>query len=870
MTRIDGAVRVEHHSEPMGIGERSPRLSWKTAARPGWQQLGYELEVGLPEGPQVFRLESAEQVLVPWPARALVSRERVSVRVRVTGDDGDVSSWSEPTVLETGLLEPADWSAAPVRAPWAEDPDSDRRPPLLRRAFTLEGDIASARLYATAHGVYEAEINGVRVGRDILAPGWTVYDRRLRYQTYDVTEHLRAGENAIGAWMADGWYRGRLGFNGGHRNLYGSDLSLIAQLEVTYADGRRETISTDELWRASFGPVRFSGLYEGETYVVADEQPGWSAPAFDDASWAPVLLGHRDPGTFVAPDGEPIRCTEELVPQSVTRLPNGRLLVDFGQNLVGRLRIRVAGEAGTTVTMRHSEVLQNGTLYLRPLRQAAATDTLILDGAGEREWEPRFTYHGFRYAELEGWPGEFTAGKSSPVVARVYHTDMRRTGWFESSDLQLNRLHENVLWSMRGNFVDVPTDCPQRDERLGWTGDIQVFAPTASFLYDCAGMLSSWLSDLAEEQLEDGTVPWYVPVIPGGRQWTPIQPGAAWGDAAVLVPWTLYQRFGDADVLRRQYPSAKAWVDLVAGLAGEDHLWNTGRQLGDWLDPDAPPTDPAGGKTESSLVATAYFAWSARTLARSAEVLGYAEDAAHYTALARRITDAFLAAHVRHAGGMTSDSQTAYALAIHFELLPAELRAPAGDRLAELVRASGNKISTGFVGTPIVADALTATGHIETAYGLLLEEECPSWLYTVRQGGTTIWERWDSMLPDGTINPGEMTSFNHYALGSVADWMHRVIAGLSALVPGYREVLIAPRPGGGLTRAAAQHETPYGRIALSWTLEAEQLCVEVVIPTGVTARVDIPGIDTQHLGSGEHVLKGSWDSVSFPGSVVRA
>jgi len=868
MTHIDGVVRVEHHREPLGIGERTPRLSWKTSAEPGWKQLGYELEIGRGQERKVYAVDSADQVLVPWPGRPLESRERAAVRVRVTGEDGAASVWSQKIVLETGLLQVADWSATPVGASWPEDPDTDRRPPLLRRDFTLRGEISSARLYATAHGVYEAEINGARVGDDILAPGWTVYDRRIRYQTYDVTEHLRVGANALGAWMADGWYRGRLGFGGGYRNLYGEDLSLLAQLEVTYADGTREVIGTDEQWTACFGPIRFTGLYEGEAYVASDEQPGWSSPGFDDSTWSPVRLGQRDPATLVAPQGDPIRCTEERSPETVTRLSNGRYLLDFGQNLVGRLRLRVKAPAGTTITMRHSEVLQNGTLALRPLRQASATDTLVLDGGPEREWEPRFTYHGFRYAEIEGWPGELGAGADSPVIARVYHTDMQRTGWFESSNPLLNQLHENVRWSMRGNFVDVPTDCPQRDERLGWTGDIQVFAPTASFLYDCAGMLSSWLSDLAEEQLQDGTVPWYVPVIPGGKQWTPIQPGAAWGDAAVLVPWTLYERFGDLGILEQQYPSAKAWVDLLDRLSGESHLWNSGKQLGDWLDPDAPPTDPAAGKTESALVATAYFAWSTRTLARTAEALGHQGDAERYSALADEIVDAFVAEHVQESGAMTSDSQTAYALAIVFDLLPTGLRAQAGDRLAALVRGSGNRISTGFVGTPIVADALTATGHLEAAYGLLLEEECPSWLYTVKQGGTTIWERWDSMLPDGSINPGEMTSFNHYALGSVADWMHRVIAGLTPLAPGYRKVLVAPRPGGGLANAAAVHATAYGEVSIRWTLRGEELTVELEIPTGVTAVVDIPGVEPQTLDSGEHRLTARWDATPAVGELL--
>lgn len=858
MITIDGPVRFEHHTEPLGIGESAPRISWRTRAKNGFRQRAYELEAIIDGHTVCVREESADQVLVPWPFRQLHSREQVSVRVRVISDDGDISPWSQSAHLETGLLDAAQWKAQAIAAPWSEDPDSDRRPPIVRKSFRVDGEIVSARLYVTAHGVYETEINGHRIGDEILSPGWTVYSDRLRYRTFDVTEALTPGDNAIGAWLADGWYRGRLGFGGGSRNLYGQDLSLIAQLEIMLADGRRQQVVSDDSWKAAFGPIRYSGLYEGETYVAGDEQPGWSSPAFDDSEWRDVATRERDPKTLVAPDGPPVRCTEELQPVSVRTLSNGRVLLDFGQNLVGRLRVNVNGLPGTTITMRHAEVLQEGTLFVRPLRGAAATDTLVLDGNGTKVWEPKFTIHGFRYAEIDGWPGQFPDDGDSPVTARVYHTDMQRTGWFSSSNELLNRLHENVVWSMRGNFVDIPTDCPQRDERLGWTGDIQVFAPTASFLYDCAGMLSSWLKDLAVEQHDDGTVPWYVPVIPGGAQWTPVEPGAAWGDAAVIVPWTLFERFGDTGVLRQQYRSAKAWVDLVAQRAGEDYLWNSGKQLGDWLDPTAPPTEPHRGKTDPYLVATAYFAHSAKRLSDAAEVLGYSEDSRHYADLSDKVKQAFVAEYGGDLGIMSSDSETAYALALVFDLLPdGDARSSAGRRLVELVADSGYRIATGFVGTPLVTDALSMTGHEADAYKLLLQQECPSWLYTVLQGGTTIWERWDSMLPDGSVNPGEMTSFNHYALGSVADWMHRVIAGLAPLEPGYRRVSISPRPGGDLTWAQADHDSPYGRISVGWQLDGSDLLVTATLPPGTIADVRIPGRPPEVVGSGKYSFTGS-------------
>lgn len=853
MTATVQPVTFEHLPDALGIGTGTPRISWKTRAEPGWAQAAYQVSVTTASGTwHSERIESAEPVLQPWPSEPLGSGERAEVSVRVWGPaDEEPSSWSPAAAVEPGLLEPSDWVAAPITPAWDEDRDSDRRPPLLRRGFTLARPVVSARLYATAHGLYELEINGKRIGTDAFSPGWTVYGKRLRYYTYDVTAELTQGSNAMGAWLADGWYRGRFGFQGGHRNLYGDKLALLAQLHVTHDDGSVTVVGTDQDWRAAFGPILFTGLYEGEDYDARQLPQGWSSPQFDDGTWQPVAVVPRDPATLVAPEGPPVRCTDEVKPVDVFTSPSGKVILDFGQNLVGRLRIKVQGEAGAKVTLRHAEVMQDGELYTRPLRGAAATDIYALAGTGAPEtWEPRFTIHGFRYAEITGWTGGAVADN---VVARVYHTDMERTGWFECSHAGLNRLHENVRWSMKGNFVDIPTDCPQRDERLGWTGDLQVFAPTATFLYDCSGMLSSWLKDVAAEQSPDGTVPWYVPVIPGGDYWTPVRPGAVWGDVAVLTPWVLHERFNDPKILADQYVSAKAWVDLLDRLAGEDRLWNEGFQLGDWLDPSAPPERPSEAKTDKHLVASAYFAWSARHLARIAGVLGKSKDELHYLELARAAAKAFAAEYLLPDGRMTSDAQTAYALAIVFDLFPGtELRQLAGKRLAGLVRQAGNRIATGFAGTPVITDALAAVGELDTAYDLLLEEECPSWLYSVEQGGTTIWERWDSLLPDGTVNPGEMTSFNHYALGAVADWMHRSVAGLAPLEPGYRRILFRPQPGGGLSWASAAHETPYGRASISWRVADTGLSVHIEVPTGTTARLELPGQEPAEVGPGTY------------------
>ncbi|MEU6719090.1 glycoside hydrolase family 78 protein [Nonomuraea sp. NPDC046802] len=845
------ALTFEHHRDPLGIGEPAPRLSWTvTTDLPGWTQRGYEIE--LDDGTATGVIESDQSVLVAWPGSPLGSRERRAARVRAHGRDGSVSEWSDWSWAETGLLESADWRARAAAPPPELLGPPDGPALLLRREFTARGPVARARLYVTAHGTYEARINGRVVGDDVLAPGWSSYHHRLRYRTHDVTDLLEQGPNAIGATLADGWYRGRVGFSGGRTGVYGDRTALIAQLEITYADGGTDVIVTDGQWRCAAGPVTTASLYDGENHDARREPPGWSRAGFDDGGWLPADVLDHDPARLVAPTGPPVRRQESLSPSAVLKGPDGETILDFGQNLVGRLRIRVQGPAGHVVTLRHAEVLEDGALSVRPLRKAAAVDRYTLRGDDRpEEWEPRFTTHGFRYAQVDGWPGDLDPYH---VEAVVCHTDMERAGWFDCSDPALNRLHENVVWSMRGNVVDVPTDCPQRDERLGWTGDIQVFAPTASFLYGSAGMLGSWLADLAAEHAELGTVPHYVPWV---RLLYPAEPAAAWGDAAVIVPWTLHQRYGDLDLLRAQYPSMKAWVDEIAGLAGESRLWDKGFQFGDWLDPTAPPERPFEARTEPALVATAYLAHSAGLLAETAALLGHADDDRRYRELAGQVRAAFEAAYVSPDGTMTSDSQAAYALALRFGLIQnAGRRAGAGRRLVELVRANGHRIGTGFVGTPIICDALTDVGAWDDAYRLLLQTECPSWLYAVTMGATTIWERWDSLLPDGSVNPGEMTSFNHYALGAVADWMHRTVAGLAPGAPGYRKLLVRPRPGGGLSRAGAAHVTPYGRAEVRWERRGGSLELRVLVPQGATADVYLPSepdVPVQ-AGPGEHVF----------------
>jgi alpha-L-rhamnosidase len=841
---------AEHHRVALGIGEARPRLSWRTDAPRNWRQVAYELAVeGVGRLETSGRVDSAESVLVGWASASLISRERVRVRVRVWGvGESEPSPWSDRTVIEAGLLERNDWLAKAIGSGWVEL-DELRRPPVLRRTFATTDQPVRARLYATAHGVFEIEINGQRVGDEALAPGYTDYHERLVYSTFDVTPLIRPGENVIGVRLADGWFRGR--FGPGIDN-YGSRISAIAQLEMEGVDGERNIVVTDGDWFAAMSGIQSSSLYDGEHFDARAELRGWSSLASQAGDWTPVRVDELPAAELVAPDGPPIRATREVAPVATWTAPSGARLVDFGQNLVGRVRLQVHGRAGDVVHVRHAEVLEHGEICVRPLRSARATDTYVLAGEGAEAWEPIFTLHGFRYAELTGTSTTVTDAK---VTAVVYHTDLEPTGSFESSDPLLNKLHQNIVWSLRGNFVGIPTDCPQRDERYGWTGDLQLFAPTASFLYDCSGMLRGWLRDLALEQSPDGVVPWIVPAFGSDAESAPTlyQPAALWGDAAVLVPWALYRQFGDRRILEDQYPSARAWVDMVARRTGDSHLWTTGHQFGDWLDPAAPPESPDEATTDRYLVATAYHAHSARTLAAIAEAIGESADAQRFSALADSVAEAFRGHFGEGDGRLTSDTQTAYALALTFGLYsdPRHVNV-AQDRLVKLIEENGYRIGTGLAGTAAVADALSGAGRTDVAYRLLLEKECPSWLYTVIMGATTIWERWDSMLPDGSVNPGEMTSFNHYALGAIGDWMHRVVAGVEPIEPGYRSIRFRPRPGGGLTSASARHESPYGETSIRWRIEDETLRVVVTVPVGATGIVDLPGQAIVPVGPGAH------------------
>ena len=728
--------------------------------------------------------------------------------------------------------------------------------PLLRRETALEtghGDVVSATLLLSALGIVEAWIDGEPVSDELFTPGWTSYEWRLRYSEHDVTRLVSGDSVVLGLALGDGWYRGRLTWGEGAAP-YGTEIAGFAELRIRFADGAEQIVATDDSWRAATGSTTADSIYDGQDIDARLEPQGWKAAGFDDSAWTATRELDVDLSTLEPYIAPPVRRLREVAPQRIWTSPSGRTLVDFGENLVGWLRVEVTGPEGSTVTLRHAEVLEDDELGVRPLREAKATDRFTLSG-GADVFEPTLTFHGFRYAEVEGWPGDIADGALTAVVVS---SDLRRIGTFRSSDELVNQLHDNVYRGMVGNFLDVPTDCPQRDERLGWTGDIAAFASTAVYLADAEDFLRDWLRDLALEQAHhDGAVPFVVPDVLKRRaaetSFPPMDSTALWSDAAAWVPWAVWQAYGDPIVLEESFASMASHARRVRSKLSESGVWDTGFQFGDWLDPDAAPDKPADAKADTGVVATACAYRTARIVAESAAVLGRDEEAREFSSMAEGLREAFHATYVADQR-VFSDCTTVYSLAIVFGLLDEDELGWAGDRLAELVAESGYTISTGFAGTPFITDALSSTGHIDAAYRLLLQRECPSWLYPVTMGATTVWERWDSMLPDGTINPGEMTSFNHYALGAVADWLHRVVGGLAPLEPGYSRLLIAPQPGTDLDWAESTLETPHGLASVRWDRRGDAIDLAVTVPDGATAVVRTAGAADRELASGAHTL----------------
>lgn len=838
----------EYRRNPLGTDALHPRFGWKlVSARRNTMQSAYQIQVARDpiaradgRGNRIWdsgRVPSAASLYQPYGGPDLRSRTRYHWRVRVWDATGRASRWSAPTYWETGLLSTGDWTAQWIGAPASSHDSSGAPAPMFRRSFVSQGKVVSARIYVTARGLYELHLNGQRVGQDYFTPGWTSYHKRLQYQTYDATALIVPGENALGAILGDGWYRGYLGFPG-RKNDYGPDVALLLQLQIHYADGHTVRINSDGSWRSATGPITFADIYRGESYDARLERAGWDAPGYDDRGWRPVSLAGPSRAALVAPVTEPVRRTETIQPVAIRTAPNGQQLFDLGQNITGWVRLRVQGPAGSTVTLRHAEVLDRaGNLYTENLRAAYQTDRYTLKGGGEEVYEPHFTYHGFRYVAVEGLS---TPATLATVTGVVVHTDLPETGAFETSDTLLNKLQRNIVWGQRGNFLDVPTDCPQRDERLGWTGDAQVFARTAAFNMNVAGFFAKWLADLATDQHAGGSVPWVIPNPLGGDS-TRFAAAAGWADASTVVPWTMYLMYGDRGTLERQFESMRRWVDYAHRRAGAGLIWNRDDHFGDWLAWHSDDASYPGATTGKDFIATAYLAHSADLVARAAEVLGRSEDAARYHALFADIRTAFRKEFVSPNGRVSENTQTAYALALNFGLLDEHEMAGAAQRLVDDIRRHDGHLSTGFLGTPELTHALSQNGHLDAAYGLLTQRSYPSWIYPITRGATTMWERWDGIRPDGSFEEISMNSFNHYAFGAIGDWMYRVIGGLDIdpAAPGYQHALIAPRPGGGLTSASATLETGYGRLVSAWRRTGTSFTLIVTVPPNTSAAVTL-------------------------------
>jgi len=832
-------LSCEHKMNPIGIGSGQPRLSWKLSGTGrNIMQSAYSIRVatdprfGSKQTTwQTGKVKSEESVLQSYAGNALQSAKRYYWQVKVWDNNGNESAWSNPAYWETGFLQTADW-----KAQWIEPVQSEERhmPGLLvRKEFAVPKKIASARAYVTSHGFYELHINGKKVGDEVFTPGWTSYNKRLQYQVFDVTSLLQQGKNGVAAMLADGWYRGSLAWEN-NWGIWGKKLGLLCQLQITFTDGSEQTIITDNSWKGTQdGPVTADGIYDGERYDARKELKGWSNAGFDDSQWKPVAVTDAGKENLVAVQSVPVRKIQELKPVRIFKTPKGLLVADFGQNMVGWIRLKVNGSAGTTVTIRHAEVLDKyGNFYTDNLRAAAATAAYTLKGGAEETYEPRFSFFGFRYAAVDGYPGEL---KPEDLTGIVVHSDMKPTGSFECSNALVNQLQHNIQWGQKGNFIDVPTDCPQRDERLGWTGDAQAFCRTAAFNMDVSPFFTKWLKDVAADQDSNGAVPFVIPDVLRNKGTS-----AGWGDVSTITPWTMYRVFGDKRILETQYPSMKAYVEYIRNKAGDSYLWKGGSVFGDWLFYKSMRQTENDGYTSPDMIATMFYAYSSHLLAQAAAVLGKTDDEKNYSNIFEKVKEAFNRNYVTAEGRIASESQTGYVLALHFGLLPEAMRPKATEYLVADIKERGNHLSTGFLGTPYLCHVLTANGRTDVAYDLLLQQTFPSWLYPVKMGATTIWERWDGQKTDSTFQDVGMNSFNHYAYGAIGDWMYRVVAGIEIGEPGYKHILIQPQPDKKLTYAKASFESSYGQIASGWEMKDGKILLKVKIPANTRATIMLP------------------------------
>jgi len=847
-------LRCEYGGNPLGIDAVRPRLSWILLSdHRNTTQAAYHIQVAATrhELTDASRLvwdsgvvESASSIWVDYEGPKLVSLRRYWWRVKVRDNHGQESDWSRPAWWEMGFLSPSEWTAQWI-TPDLEEKDEDNPCPILRKEFGLKGQVKSARAYVTSLGLYEMGINGRRVGDARFTPGFSSFHKRLHYQTYDVTDYLREGRNAVGVFLADGWYRGHLWFKA-KPNVFGRELALLAQIRVEYEDGTIETIGTDSSWQCTTGPILSSDLYYGEVYEARREIPCWSEPRCEYDKWRKVERLEYGKAHLVCSPCGAVKATEEIRPQRILRTPKGELVVDFGQNIAGVVRLQVEGGSGTEITLSYCEELTpDGNFNIEQLdllghqRRAGRfyqIDRYVLKG-GPEVIEPRFTFHGFRYVKIEGYPDELDLGK---MTGLVIHSDLPVTGDFSCSSPLINKLQQNILWSQKGNFLDVPSDCPQR-EKMGWTGDIQIYAPTACFLMDCSGFLVKWLQDLKADQRDDGLVPHVIPWPPDYPVYGPLGVGGSsgWGDACIMVPWILYLYYGDKRILDEMYGAMKKWIGFIERRA-QGYIWDKGMHWGDWLEPGRRtyyyflPWAPKG------YVATPFFANSCYLLSKIAKVLGKVNDAQHYKELSGKVKEAYIKKCVDRDGRVKPSRQGAYVLALAHDMVPDEIKPRLAAHLAKLVKDRGNHLDTGFLATPHLCQVLCDNGYEGIAFEVLNQDTIPSWLYEVKKGATTVWEAWDCLKNDGKLRKG--MSFNHYAFGAIGAWLYRYVAGigLDEANPGGKHFILSPHPGGGLTEAQATYQSSYGEVRSAWKLSEGWMTCSITVPANSTANVRLP------------------------------
>ena len=860
------SLRCEGRINPLGIDTFVPKFSYQLfSSRVGLTQSARCIQVSTDESFAVGtcwdtgRVDSTETIHIPYEGTPLCSKTRYFWRVKVWNEKDETVEWSPVQWWETGFMGES-WQGKwiePEQEDAIKDPpgtlemaltpypimsyeDTLRPPRYLRKEFFLKKPIVKARLYATAHGVYRMELNGRRVGDRALAPEITPYPKLLQYQTYDVTACLKEGANAWGAVIADGWWIGRIGFMSDSCQ-YGNRLAFLGQLEITTDDGTKEVIGTDESFTSNTGGYVYSDLFIGEKYDSRKEPKGWSKTGFDDTSWPAVKEIAENYSNLEGQTTEKVCEVETLLAKKVIKTPKGETVIDFGQAISGRVRMTVKGNAGDVVSLEHSETLDKEGNFLRNIhgRSKDQRDIYILHSSDTERYEPDFTYHGFRYVKVDGYPGEV---KLENFKAVVLGTELTTTGSFTCDREDINQLQRNIFRSQQGNMLAIPTDCPTR-EKSGFTGDLQIYAATGCFNMDLDNFLSFWLRQARLEQSPEGVIPFIIPNFPDdGANTDPsgmMKTSSAWGDAITIAPMTLYEYYGDISVIEDNYEAMKAWVDYIKDYAPGD-VWSEGHHFGDWNIPSL--TSMAGGMQKAvaetaSPVATSYYAFSARNMADAAKLLGKQTDFEKYTALYERIRKAYWNTFGSENGKLRSHYQGIYALALQFNLVPENMREKVSLQLVKRIEEQGNRLDTGFTSVRFLLPVLYKSGQKETAKKILFQTQCPSWLYEVNQGATTIWERWDAIKPDGTRT---LCSYNHYAFGCVGEFLYRYIAGLKPLEPGFSYFELSPDVEFGLDSVALIYDSIHGKIALSFEKKDGNLSVKATIPANTRARIKLP------------------------------